>query len=219
MGVLGAAAGVAALGAWRGTTPLLLVAGLALYVAALNAVEALAQEVDHRTLLDRYPRAAGEVLVRHLTASSVLMVAVGAVGVVAAVVTERGHAEAVAVALVVWLPASLAGTAAAAVATVQGAPPLFSASDSLLPPEVAGLRAVVRLVWPPLIATLGFLPVLAGRHAASAAAAEAHVDSAEVAPVLLVAVVFTWVRYHDEIHLSFKQILEPMRQGATPPRA
>jgi hypothetical protein len=219
MGVLGAAAGVAAVGAWRGTTPLLLVAGLALYIAALNAVEALAQEVDHRTLLDRYPRAAGEVLVRHLAASSVLMVAVGAVGVVAAMATERGRAEAIVVAVIVWLPASLAGMAGAAVATVQGAPPLFSASDSLLPPEVAGLRAVVRMVWPPLIATLGFLPVLAGRHATSAAAAEAQVGSAAVAPAVLVALVITWVRYHDEIHLSFKQILEPVRQGAPPRRA
>ena len=44
---LGAVAGLCAYGTWRGTTPLIIVAGIALFIAALDAIEPLAQEVDH----------------------------------------------------------------------------------------------------------------------------------------------------------------------------
>ena len=42
---LGIVAGFAAGGAWKGTTPLVIVAGVALFVAALDALEPLAQEM------------------------------------------------------------------------------------------------------------------------------------------------------------------------------
>ena len=108
MVLLAAAAGVAAVGAWRGSTPLVLVAGVALYVVGLDAVEPLAQEIDHPGLLESYPRPAGAVLVRHLACSAAVMAAVGVVGVAAAVAVEGGNPTALAVAAVVWLPASLA---------------------------------------------------------------------------------------------------------------
>ncbi len=214
MVMLAAAAGVAAVGAWRGSTPLLFLAGVALYVVGLDAVEPLAQEIDHPTLLESYPRPAGTVLVRHLACSAALTAAVGVAGVAAAVAVEGGNPTALAVAAVVWLPASLAAVAAASVATLQGPPPLFSRTDSLMPPEVAGARAVLRTVWPPLIATAGVAPILAGRHAESAAVAVKQVGAVALAAMLLLALVLYWVRYRQELHDYFKQLLAPVQPDA-----
>ena len=218
MALLAAAAGVAAVGAWRGTTPLLFLAGVALYVVGLDAVEPLAQETDHPTLLESYPRPAGAVLVRHLASSVALTAAVGVVGVAAAVAAAGGNPRALAVAAVVWLPASLAAVAAASVAAIQGPPPLFSSTDSLMPPEVAGARAVIRMVWPPLIATAGVAPILAGRRAESATDAVKQVGSVALAAILLLALVLYWVRYREELHDYLKQIFAPARPDA-PSRA
>ena len=214
MVLLAAAAGAAAVGAWRGSTPLVLVAGGALYVVGLDAVEPLAQEIDHPGLLESYPRPAGAVLVRHVACSAAVMAAVGVVGVAAAVALEGGNPTALGVAAVVWLPASLAAVAGASVATIQGPPPLFSSTDSLMPPEAAGARAVIRVVWPPLIATAGVAPILAGRHAESANVGIGQVGSAEVASIALVALVLSWVRYREDLHEYFKQMVAPARPGA-----
>ncbi len=216
MALLTGAAGIAAVGAWRGSTPLLFLSGVALYVVGLDAVEPLAQEIDHPSLLASYPRPAGAVVVRHLASSAALMAAVGVVGVAAAVAVEGGNSTALAVAAVVWLPASLAAVAGASVATVQGPPPLFSSTDSLMPPEVAGARAVIRTVWPPLIATAGVAPILAGRHAESANAAVKQVGAAALAAILVLALVLYWVRYRQELHDYLKQLLAPARPDATP---
>jgi hypothetical protein len=73
---LGAVAGLSLLGAWRGTTPLVLVASLAAMVAAFDAVEPVGQEVDHPMRLALLPVGAREVIRRHLVAPEVLMAAV-----------------------------------------------------------------------------------------------------------------------------------------------
>src|SRR5207244_12120361 len=52
---LGLVAGFAAGGAWKGTTPLIVVAGVALFGAALDALVALAQRMDHPTRRDSFP--------------------------------------------------------------------------------------------------------------------------------------------------------------------
>ena len=45
---------------WAGTTPLVVLAGLALFVAGLDTVEPLAQEVDHPSRRDASPLDAAE---------------------------------------------------------------------------------------------------------------------------------------------------------------
>ncbi len=83
--LLGVVAGLALRGAWEGTTPLIAVGGLALYVAALDAVEALAEEVDRPTRSRTLPMEPGELHVRHLPVAVAVMVLAGAVAAVAAV--------------------------------------------------------------------------------------------------------------------------------------
>ncbi|MEZ5269378.1 MAG: hypothetical protein R2789_12750 [Microthrixaceae bacterium] len=68
-------------------------------------------------------------------------------------------------------------------------------------PEVAGPRLVIRTVWPPLVAVAGFLPVLVAANVGRGDPAPAVAVTA--LPVLmLVAAVFGWVRFRDNIHAS-----------------
>ena len=80
MVLLGVTAGLAAAWAWRGTPALALAAGAALLVAALDSTEGPAQEADHPVRHDTLPVHPGRLLVRHLAAPAVVMLAVVAVG-------------------------------------------------------------------------------------------------------------------------------------------
>lgn len=116
--VLGAIAGLALLGAWRGTTPLLVVASLALMVAAFDAVEPVGQEVDHPTRLSLLPVAARDVIRRHLVASVVVMSAVLLIAAVAA--TAAGApAQLVGVLIVIALPAAILSLCCAALSVTN----------------------------------------------------------------------------------------------------
>ncbi len=213
MALLGAVAGACTVGAYRGTTPLFLVAGGALYVAALDAVEPLAQEVDHPDRWDSYAVERGVLLLRQIGPSIVLMVLVAGVGVLTAVVVAGGNILAAQIGAVMLVPAALAGAAGATISVVQGAPAAFSSTDSLLPPEAAGARAIGRIIIPPAVAVVGVAPVLAARspsHLAGPAGAAGSV----VAPVLLVvALVALWIRYRDAGRAWFKAAMD--EAGAT----
>lgn len=197
--VLGGAAGAALWGAWRGTTPLVAAAGAALYVAALDAVEPVGQELDHPDRRDGYPRPAGTLYLSQLGPPLVLMALIGLVtaGVMAAL---AGTGRATEAGLVDALPAGWAALAGAAISVIQGPPPLFSATGSLMPPEIAGVRAVVRLVWPPLVATVGVLPVLAARHLAAGRSPAAQVGGPAVLVLVLLVAVGLWIRHQEALH-------------------
>ena len=61
---------------------------------------------------------------------------------------------------------------------------------------------MIRMLWPPLVATAGVLPILASRHTASASAAVAHSGVGAIAVALLVVLVLVWLRYRDQLHAS-----------------
>jgi len=154
--LLGAVAGLAARGAWSGTSPLIIVAGLALYIAALDAVESLSQEVDHPTRRDAMPVEAGVVELRHLPVAVVAMVGVCVVAFLAGVAAGPSF-DAVTIAAACVVPAALGAVAGATVSVVAGPASASSGGDtwSLMPPEVAGMRLVYRNAWPPAMAIIG----------------------------------------------------------------
>lgn len=207
LAVLGALAGLAELGAWRGTTPLVIGAGLALYVAALDAVEPVAQEADHPDRRDSYGIEAGELYLREAAPSLLVMVLVCAVGA-AVVAAIGGGLLALEVGAVLALPAALTSVGGALLSTVQGPPALFNSTDSLMPPEMAGIKNLVRTVLPPAVAIVGVLPVLAGRHPAHHLTPVGAI--AAVLPEVLLAglVAIAWVRYHDRIVEWWRQSME-----------
>ena len=152
--VLGAVAGLAACGAWEGTTPLVLVAALALLVAGFDAVEPLAQEVDHPTRRDLLPLAPGRLIRRHLVAPTALMLGVLLIGVATAFLLTRAGL-AVEIGAVIALPTAL---------LVLCAVGLGSTNDPyayMLNPTFGYAQTAV----PFALATLSVLPVLSAREA------------------------------------------------------
>ena len=191
MVVLGGVAGAALVGVWAGTSTLLVVAGLALYVAALDAVEPLAQEVDHPDRWASFPSAPGALLVRHLPAPAVVM---ALVGLAAAATAGALGSPPLVVPLGATLLAPVAVTAvvAAAASTAQGRTRL---KDSTLAfPEAAGMALLTRNLWPPALVIVSLAPVLAARAAAGRGLAPAPAAAGfAVLSLVLTAAALAWL--------------------------
>lgn len=202
--VIGAAIGLTVRAMWAGTTPLVLVAGVLVYVAALDATEPLAQDVDHPGLLSSMPEVEGIVMVKHLAEPVLVMVGIGLVALATAYAVDPTPVV-LRVGLPALLPAALAGVAGAAVTVVSEAI-LDTSQEAFMPPEVAGPRLLFRTVWPPAIGVIGVLPLLAAR-----AAEQAHRDptgavTATAIPVVVLAMaVFGWVRFRADIHRAMAE--------------
>jgi hypothetical protein len=196
--LLAVLAGAALRGVWAGTTPLVVAAGLAMFLAALDAIEPLAQEVDHPTRRDASPFERGHIHIRHVPVGVVVLILASAIAVAVAAAPGTGHLPA-AVAGVLVVPLALGGVGGALVSTLSG-PPTVSDAWTLAPPEAQGMRLVVRTAWPPVVAVIGALPALAARAAErNGDVASAAALSATVGVVLLFVLICGWVRMRDRI--------------------
>ncbi len=207
--VLAVVAGLSLRGVWTGTSPLVVLAGIALWVAALDAVEPMGQEIDHPGRTDAFPLERGEILVRYLPVVAVVSAVVGVLAGTVALVPVGNHVPAP-VAILVGLIAGVLAGCGAVVSTVQGAP---EAVDTLaiMTPEIAGTKTVFRTAMPPGLAVLGTLPLLAARASARGAQVPAPVVAAAQAsiPLVIVAVLTAgWVRFRDDIRVWMKQAAE-----------
>jgi hypothetical protein len=162
VGGLGIVAGFAAGGVWRGTTPLVVVAGAALFVAALDALEPLAQEMDHPTRRDSFPVPPGRLASASLAVPTVVLAVTTAVGVGVAVAVLGVPAAPMLVAVIPATAAAVAGGTASLVLEPVSAAELMSRYPV---PEAAGPVLVARLGFAPGLAIAGWLPLLAGRAA------------------------------------------------------
>jgi hypothetical protein len=205
--LLAVVAGLALRGTWAGTTPLMLLAGIAMFVAALDTIEPLAQEVDHPSRRDSSPLDPAAIHLRHVPMGLVgqLLVAATAMGV--ATIPGGGQLP-TEVAAVAAVPLALGAVAGALVSVLSG-PASSSGTWSFAPPEAQGMRLAFRSAWPPALAIAGTLPVLAARAAIESGDPGAP---AAVTATLGVAVVFTlvcgWVRLRDDIGDYFQQAME-----------
>jgi hypothetical protein len=194
--VLVAAAGAAAALAGAGTVPLVAVAGVATFLAGLDAAEALAQEADHPDIVAGMPLDRGDIVLRHVAVPVAVMLAASFAGVAAAaLVTPSSHV--IVVAAITAVPAAIACVLGAAVAVVLGAR-RFGVLDMMFP-EFAGIGLVLRTVTPPAIAIAGFIPVVAAGQAARGTdpAVAAAATLPVVATVVLAAAGFVvwWARH------------------------
>lgn len=195
---VGVLAGVAVHGVLTGTSPLLVAAGLLLWMAGLDAVEPMAQETDHPGRRDAYPMEEGELMLRHLPVPLVVMTIVSlvAAGTAAALGGTTRELQVMAVAVI---PMALAGGAGAVTSVLMGAPKPFD-ELAMASPEIAGLRTVLRTVWPPLVACAGVLPVqFAARVQGPDSEAVSVATTAAAAVLVLVTLVFGWVRVRARI--------------------
>lgn len=202
--VIGAAIGLTARALWAGTTPLVLVAGVLAYVAALDAIEPLAQDVDHPGLLSSMPEVEGVVMVKHLAEPVIVMCCIGAVSIATAYAVDPSPVV-LRVGLPMLLPAALAGVAGAAV-TVASEAILDTSQEAFMPPEVAGPRLLFRTVWPPAIGVIGMVPLLAARSAEQAGRDPTSAVTTVAIPVVLLAMgVFAWVRFRADLHRAMAE--------------
>jgi hypothetical protein len=209
LAVLAVIAGFSLRGVWGGTTPLVVAAGLALWVAALDAIEPLAQETDHPGRRDAYPVLEGELMVRHLAVPMVVMIVVTAGAAAVAIVSGHNAVDAEVMGITL-IPLAVAAVLGAAVSVLMCAP---KAVDELLiaSPEIAGTRTALRTVFPPLVACLGTLPVLMARNPPKGSTAPQSATTG----VIIVAVVLTlcggWIRYAADIRAWWDEAQQAAR--------
>ena len=203
----GVVAGICLRGVANGTIPLVIVAGLALYLAALDGVESMAQEADHPGRNEAIPRPIGDLLVRHLGVGALVMTLVALVGAGVGVAMEPSLG-ALAVAAIAVPAAALAASGGAALSVLQGIQEP-SASWDLIPPEVAGMRSAFRIAGPPVLAVIGCLPVALARSAL-----ENDGDPFGAATTgAIIALIFTalaagWIHQREQIKAWFRDLQE-----------
>ena len=115
--LLAVVAGAALRGVWTGTTPLILAAGIAMFVAGLDGIEPLAQEVDHPSRRDSSPFEAGDIHLAHVPVCVLVLVLTAAVAAGVAAVPGPGQVP-VGVAAVLALPLALGGVGGALVSVL-----------------------------------------------------------------------------------------------------
>lgn len=203
LGLLGVVAGVALRGAWTGTTPLVLLAGVAMFIAGLDAVEPLAQEVDHPSRRDASPMPAAAIHLLHLPVGLLTMLLAAGVGGAVAAGPGPGRLPADLAALLV-VPLAAGGLGGALVSVLAG-PVTMSEGWSLAPPEAQGMRLAVRTAWPPAVAVIGAAPVVMARAAvADGQTALAGAQPVVVGALVLLALICGWVRVRDDIAAWWK---------------
>lgn len=159
-------AGASTAAALRGTTPLLAVAAIAAYVIALDAIEGLAQELDHPDRGSDLPIPSGRLLIAHLAVPIVLMGALAIVGVGAGVIVAMllpaaGGVRSISpiVILAVALAVTITAPTAAAFSAYLGRPDR-DFSVALMHPGVV----VAQQVGPLVIVALAFIPLIVARE-------------------------------------------------------
>lgn len=213
---LGVVAGVAMRSVADGNLALVLVAGLALYVAALDGVESMAQEADHPGRSEGLPRPIGDLLVRHLGVGAAVMTLVAAVGAGVGVALDPST-SALAMAAIAVPPAALAAAAGAALSVLQGIQEP-SATWDLAPPEMAGMRSVGRITIPPLVAIVGCLPIVLSRSAVDGGSDPfGPAATAAVASLVVTFLAVGWVHQREEIKAWFRMAQEQAGQSRPQP--
>lgn len=140
--LLGIVAGLALCAAWAGTTPLAALAALTLLVAALDAVEPLAQEIDYPTRRDLLPIDAATLIRRHLWAPTVLMIGVTLIAAITALLVSDSASLVLELSSVMLLPTALLTLCCAALSATNDPyaylfNPGWSYFDALLPAGLA----------------------------------------------------------------------------------
>ncbi len=197
--VLASAAGLLCCGAWTGTKILIVPAGLCAYVAALDAIEPLAQQLDHPDREESVPRAGGALRVLLLAVPMVALSVLGLAGILAAIAVGAPASIAFSVGLPVALATGVLACCGAAVSTIKG--PDVPVDAAMLTPEIAGTRAIFRMGFPPLCAILGMVPVLFGRAAADRGVPPGGAAVQALLPLIGVVggLTLAWVRFQEEL--------------------
>jgi hypothetical protein len=146
------------------------------------------------------------------------MVLVGVLGLLAAAVATGGATTTWEIGGIIVVPASLCALGGACMSVIKGPPPAQNAQAVLIP-EVAGARAVGRLLWPPVMSTVALLPVVVAHDAARKGRPPvAAAVGLEQVMVLLAIFGFVWVRYQEDIHRWWQSQIADAKEASGRPR-
>ena len=211
---LAAGIGVLQAATVRGTTPALLGSALLGFVLGLEVMEPLSQEVDQPDYTDSYPVERGELMVRHLAAPLTALVPLSVVAAVAAVLALGRSVDAIAPAAILALPTLLGGVSGGIVSIVRDAPDPLSSSrqQAFIPPEMAGVSTVMRLLWPLVVSTAGTCTVLLPRAALrTGASPTAGAARAALGSLMVIGLVVYWVKVRDRVKARIRSFLDEGR--------
>ena len=182
-----------------------------LFLAGLESLEPLSQEIDRPDITDSLPIERGWIYAHHLAAPAVLLVAVGFIGAGAAVIVDPDLG---AMAFAVAVPMVWAGALGPVVVTVLDAPSAPSpttllgtprdAETSFVPPEFAGFSTALKTLLPVVISAVGTAPVFVARFAGDASS----VGRSLVALGMFTGLVVVWVRRRDPWSAKVRTFME-----------
>ena len=139
----------------RSTHLLIIFAGLALFVAALDFVEPFGAELDHPTLLLTYGVSIRAVLLRNLAAPIVALTGLALVGAGVVTAVSGEHVFLIVACAVSAALAALAGSAL----NVALGPPTSELAMMVFSPDIYGMVLLLRQGIPPAIAIGGLAPI------------------------------------------------------------
>jgi hypothetical protein len=199
---------------------MMLLAGLIGFAAALDATDALGEEIDHPSRLQSTPIPQGVVLVHHVAP----VIAVTLIPAIAASITVGVLADGLTFGAAALIAPGIAIAAAcgAIVNVVRDAPgsSLGLGSGGLGDAgmgDALGMAAIVRIVWPPALALLGTIPLLVARESVergNSPAIEA-IATGDMLMVCIAIVVAGWVRFRNDIKQGLAS-MNPTNGTATP---
>lgn len=198
--------------AYNGTTVAIAGTGVALFIIGLELLEPLAQEVDQGDRTDTYPKPRGIVYLSLLVPSLVMSLPIAAI---MAVVMGIAEPDMWTTALIISLPAIVAGLGGAAINIVAGTPDQLSTTvqQNMMPSEVAGTVSLVKAIWPLALSTAGSLPVVVAHLAVKDGnGPEAAAFRVVIAVVLCLGLIIGWIRFRDDIKRSINQAAADSRR-------
>ena len=216
--LLAVSAGLCLRAAFEGIPPLIIVSGLALFLAGLETSEPMAQEVDQSERSDSLPHPRGDLMIRHVPSSYLLMTLLGIVTGLALWAVQPSSFS-LQLAAIVAVPAALCGAAGGVISVVMGAPEP-SKDGVYLPPEVAGMKIFFRAAFPVIVSILGGVSVVVAHRVQKDVAAGrpgSPLGAAATVAILALAIatlVAIYVRYRDAMKLWWQRTMEESQQAA-----
>lgn len=140
--------------------PAFLIAAVALYLAGYDAVEPLAQEVDHPSRWDDLPIDHGKVLLTHLPAAWVVMVLLCLIAGASALILAPSDVVVTLLPILI-VPVSVGSMTGAALSTVMGSPDVAKMMGSAGAADTMGFLLMFRLVFPPSLTVAAMAPMFA----------------------------------------------------------
>jgi hypothetical protein len=191
----------------------------AAFLVGMESLEPLSQEIDRPDRTDGLPVDRGWLFMHHLVASTLVLVAAGIIGAVAATIVEPGYAAA---AFALAIPVAILGATGPVVTTVLDASTPIAVANTTLTgaprgqespfalPEFAGAATAFRTLTPVVVSASAVVPVLLMRVDATPSTVIRSIGGA----ALFVSVVLLWVRRRDRWSVAVRAFFAEGRANA-----